>query len=98
MLNSRDVLKLGAAAILVVCLCLGGGREAKALYDVKPDEIPGRPGSIIRIWPLEGAGPAGARADAFRILYRSTGLKGGRSPSPAPSWCRTAQRRPVVGM
>ena len=50
--------------------------EAKALYDVKPDEIPGRPGTIIRIWPLEGGGPASARADAFRILYRSTGLKG----------------------
>jgi pimeloyl-ACP methyl ester carboxylesterase len=74
--NSRHVLKLGAAATLVVCLSLGSGREAKALYDVKPGEIPGRPGTIIRIWPLEGGGPAGARADAFRVLYRSTGLKG----------------------
>jgi acetyl esterase/lipase len=76
MLNSRDVLKLGAAATLVVCLSLCEGREAKALNDVKPDEIPGRPGTIIRIWPLEGGGPSGAGADAFRVLYRSTGLKG----------------------
>jgi len=76
MLKSRDVLKLGAAATLVICLSLDGGREARALYDVKPDEIPGRPGTIIRIWPLEGGGPSGARADAFRVLYRSTGLNG----------------------
>jgi hypothetical protein len=53
------------------------GGEAKALYDVKPDEIPGKPGSIIRIWPLEGGG-AGVvgKGNAFRILYRSTGLNG----------------------
>ena len=32
------------------------------------------PGSIIRVWPLEGGGPGGG--NAFRILYRSTGLSG----------------------
>jgi len=76
MLISTYRFKFAAVATLVVCLSCGGLREAKALYDVKPDEIPGRPGTIIRIWPLEGAGPSGARADAFRVLYRSTGLKG----------------------
>ncbi len=32
------------------------------------------PGSIIRVWPLEGGGPGNSQA--FRILYRSTGLNG----------------------
>jgi acetyl esterase/lipase len=33
-----------------------------------------QPGSILRVWPLEGGGPGSG--DAFRILYRSTDLKG----------------------
>lgn len=37
MLNSRDMLKLGAATTLVACLSFGDLREAKALYDVNPD-------------------------------------------------------------
>ena len=56
------------------CLSLALGREAAALYDVKPGDAVGKPGSIIRVWPLEGGGPGGG--DAFRILYRSTGLNG----------------------
>src|SRR6516164_10868339 len=75
MLNS-GVLKLGATATLVVFLSTGGEREAKALYDVKPNEIPGRPGSIIRIWPLEGGGAGLEGGTGFRVLYRSTGLNG----------------------
>ena len=71
-------LKRAAKAALALCLgfvlSLGLGREARALYDVKPGEASGRPGSIIRVWPLEGGGPGGG--DAFRILYRSTGLSG----------------------
>jgi acetyl esterase/lipase len=76
MLGSGHGSWLAAAAVFGGLLCLAG-REAKALYDVKPDEIPGKPGSIIRIWPLEGGG-AGAvgKGNAFRVLYRSTGLNG----------------------
>jgi hypothetical protein len=59
-----------------VCLSLTVPEPASALYDVTPGEIPGKPGSIIRVWPLEGGGPMGANADAFRILYRSIGLNG----------------------
>jgi acetyl esterase/lipase len=56
-------------------MCLGlGGDSAEALYDVEPGEIAGKPGSIIRVWPLESGGPG--NSDAFRFLYRSTGLKG----------------------
>jgi pimeloyl-ACP methyl ester carboxylesterase len=61
-----------AAVALAFCLGLAFMREAVALYDVKPGEIAGPPGSIVRIFPLEGGGPAGSQA--FRILYRSRGL------------------------
>ena len=70
-------LRLAAAGILAALLSLGAGGAAKALYDVEPSEIPGKPGSIIRIWPLEGGGPGmGGMGDAFRILYRSTDPSG----------------------
>jgi hypothetical protein len=59
------------AAASVLCLCSLVSREAKAVYDVKSGEASGRPGSIIRVWPLEGGGPSGAHSTAFRILYRS---------------------------
>jgi len=70
-------LRLAAAGILAAFLSLGAGGAAKALYDVEPSEIPGKPGSIIRIWPLEGGGPGmGGNGEAFRILYRSTDPSG----------------------
>jgi len=34
----------------------------------------GKPGTIIRVWPLLSGGPG--NSDAFRFIYRSTGLKG----------------------
>jgi acetyl esterase/lipase len=55
-----------------------GGAWAEALYDVKPGEIPGKPGTIIRVWPLESGGPG--NSDAFHFLYRSTGLNGESIP------------------
>jgi acetyl esterase/lipase len=66
-----------ATGVVAAILGLGGGDAAKALYDVSPGEIPGKPGSIIRVWPLEGGGPGmGGMGDAFRILYRSTDPSG----------------------
>lgn len=44
-----------------------------AFYNVSAAELRGGPGTIIRAEAFPGA-PAGA--DAYRILYRSTGLKG----------------------
>jgi len=71
-------LKRATGPVLAVCLgfllSLGFGREARALYEVKPGEASGKPGSIIRVWPLAGGGPGGG--DAFRILYRSTAADG----------------------
>ena len=54
------------------------GDRAEALYDVGSSEIPGKPGTIIRVWPLLSGGPGDS--DAFRFLYRSTGLKGETIP------------------
>lgn len=60
-------------------MCLGLSWDpAEALYDVEAGEIAGQPGSIIRVWPLESGGPG--NSDAFRFLYRSTGLKGEAIP------------------
>jgi hypothetical protein len=73
MLAVRCLSRFAATGAFAVFLSLGGD-PVEALYDVKPGEIPGKPGSIIRVWPLESGGPGDS--DAFRFLYRSTGLKG----------------------
>ncbi|MEG6508267.1 alpha/beta fold hydrolase [Methyloligella sp. 2.7D] len=65
-----------AGLVLAVFLTLFFAQPAAALYDVPSGEIPGKPGSIIRVWPLQGGGPTGAGGKAFRILYRSKGLRG----------------------
>lgn len=49
-------------------------KAAPLLGDVAEAEIThAKPGAIIRIWPLEGGADLGAKA--YRVLYRSTGLK-----------------------
>src|SRR5579885_2419035 len=59
------VVKSLIALFLSLCLLAEGAMAANE-----------GPGSIIRVWPLEGGGPSGAGGTAFRILYRSTGLSG----------------------
>jgi acetyl esterase/lipase len=63
--------KFTAAGLFAMCF---GGDPVEALYDVEPGEIAGKPGSIIRVWPIESGGPG--NSEAFRFLYRSTGLNG----------------------
>jgi acetyl esterase/lipase len=76
----RCLSKFAVAGSLALFVCLSG-KPAEALYDVRPDEIPGRPGTIIRIWPLEGGGPGmGGQGQSFRILYRSTNPSGETIP------------------
>ena len=70
MLNFGGLSRLATIGALAVLGCLAGTPTAKALYDVEPGEIPGKPGTIIRVWPLEGGGPS------VRFLYRATGLNG----------------------
>jgi acetyl esterase/lipase len=62
--NLRSGLRLAVTALVALGLCLGLARMAHA----------DKPGAILRVWPLLGGGPGGG--DAFRILYRSTGLNG----------------------
>jgi len=92
MLKFDCCCRLAAVAAVALCLGLSLSPEAKAIYDVQPGETGGKPGSIIRVWPLEGGGPGGG--NAFRILYRSTGLNGEPiavsgaifiPPAPAPA-------------
>ena len=73
MLAIRCLSRFAATGAFAMFLGLGGD-PAEALYDVEPGEIAGKPGSIIRVWPLESGGPG--NSDAFRFLYRSTGVKG----------------------
>jgi alpha-beta hydrolase superfamily lysophospholipase len=74
MLNLNSYRRLAGAAAFATALAVSGGDHASALSDVTHGEVSGKPGSIIRVWPLAGGGPGGG--DAFRILYRSTGLNG----------------------
>ena len=57
-------LRLAVKAALALCAVFAAEQEAAAEG----------PGSILNVWPLEGGGPASS--EAFRILYRSTGLNG----------------------
>ncbi len=87
-------LRLAAAGILAAFLSLGGA--AKALYDVEARRGPGKPGSIIRVWPLEGGGPGmGGNGDAFRILYRSTDPSGRPIPVSGAIYIQTALPLPA---
>jgi pimeloyl-ACP methyl ester carboxylesterase len=96
-------------AVAATVLCVSLSHEAEAIYDVQPGKASGRPGSIIRVWPLEGGGPSGANSTAFRILYRSTGLNGEPiavsgaifiPPGPAPAGGRNviAWAHPTSGV
>lgn len=70
----RPTLRSRLVSLALLGLALTCSADsAEALYEVNPGEIPGKPGTVIRVWPLEGGGPGG---EAFRILYRSTGLRG----------------------
>ncbi len=105
MRSTGACFSLAAKAAFALRLGLGPGQTAYPIYDVKPGEIAGKPGSITRVWPLEGGGPGGG--DAFRILYRSTGLNGEPiavsgaifiPPGPAPERGRKRVRMALAWM
>jgi acetyl esterase/lipase len=68
----------------VIGVCLGHAARAAVMLvtgvwlgptlSLETAEASQGPGSIVRVWPLEGGGPGDS--EAFRILYRSTGLNG----------------------
>jgi acetyl esterase/lipase len=64
---------VAALALLAVLGCAGPARKPDAFY-APPSPLPaGKPGDVLRMEPAAD-GPDGARA--WRILYRSTGMKG----------------------
>lgn len=81
-MNTRRFLIAAATACLLGTLGLaadgrprfGGDAQAgDAFYAYRPEQARGAPGSIIRMEPVDGA-PLGA--SAYRVLYRSIGVKG----------------------
>ena len=74
-MNVRMSLRTRMAALSVVVAlgCAGAPRKPDAFYQ-PPDPMPaGEPGDVLRAEPVAD-GPEGARS--WRILYRSTGMKG----------------------
>ena len=72
----KDLAGAMAAAIFSIFVLWCG--PAAALYDIHPTEIPGRPGTLIRVWPIGGGGAG--YDQAFRFIYRSTDPRGKTIP------------------
>jgi pimeloyl-ACP methyl ester carboxylesterase len=62
-----------AAALLVLSGYAGAASAQTSFYDAPKSLLPGQPGTLVRRQPIDGA-PLGAAA--YRVLYRSTGMKG----------------------
>ena len=70
----RAVRRFSAlAGLLTLALSAAPAMAQTAFYMPSPDELAGAPGTLIRSEPMPFA-PGGAQA--YRILYRSTGLNG----------------------
>jgi dipeptidyl aminopeptidase/acylaminoacyl peptidase len=62
-----------AAALLSLAFHVGTASAQTPFYDAPRSQLAGEPGTLVRQEPIEGA-PLGA--SAYRVLYRSTGMKG----------------------
>lgn len=61
------------SAALPLALALSALAQGSASADVSPETLlKAKPGTIFRIWPLDGGVRAGIKG--YRILYRSTGM------------------------
>jgi hypothetical protein len=77
-------LMLFVTSLLVVT---GPTRAQTPFYDPPKNMLDGQPGTLVRREPIDGA-PLGAMA--YRVIYRSTGLKNEpifvSGPMAVPSW------------
>jgi len=68
---------LALRALVGICAASGshvaGAHAQSDFYRATEQELAGRPGTLIRQEPMPGAP---LQADAYRVLYRSTGLEG----------------------
>ncbi|HEY3796023.1 MAG TPA: alpha/beta fold hydrolase [Bradyrhizobium sp.] len=62
-----------ASALLVFSGYASAASAQTSFYDAPRSLLPGQPGTLVRQEPIDGA-PFGAAA--YRVLYRSTGMKG----------------------
>jgi acetyl esterase/lipase len=62
-----------AALLLALSACAGAVSAQTSFYDAPRSLLAGGPGTLVRQQPIDGA-PLGAAA--YRVLYRSSGLKG----------------------
>jgi acetyl esterase/lipase len=99
----------GLAAFCVIGICFGGpGALAQSsFYRAPPQDIAGRPGTLIRQEPLGLNAPFGA--SLVRVLYRSTGLHDEPipvsgaviippGPMPPQGWPIVAWAHPTTGV
>ncbi len=94
----RIVLRIAAASLVVLAFGAVAQAAASSFYEATPQELAGKPGTIIRAEPLATSVPPGATA--YRILYRSTGLRGEPIAVSAvvalPEGPAPAEGRPIV--
>jgi pimeloyl-ACP methyl ester carboxylesterase len=104
---SRIVRVIGALLCgAMLALAAGGAQAQTPFYETSAREVAGAPGTLIRYEPMAFA-PAGAQA--YRVLYRSTGMHGEPiavsgvivvPPGPAPEGGRpiVAWAHPTTGV
>ena len=72
-MSNRHPKSAWGAALALLVAAAGQPAAADMLGDVTAAEIrTAKSGALIRLWPLLGGAPEGAKA--YRVLYRSTGL------------------------
>jgi len=100
-LSLKSIGRAASAALLCSGLGLGAAASSGAAKAAEG------PGAILNVWPLAGGGPG--NSEAYRILYRSTGLDGQPiqvsgaiywNPGPAPAGGRNviAWAHPTSGV
>ena len=89
----RYLSRLAATGAFAMFLSFGGDR-AEALYDVEPGEISGKPGTLIRVWPLESGGPGIATRSAFFTAPPDRRARSSRSQARSSSLRARAFRWP----
>jgi alpha-beta hydrolase superfamily lysophospholipase len=68
----QSISRARLAAFFSAAIVVASPAQAEPFYDATPEELRGRPGSLIRVQPL-GSAPHGATA--YKVMYRSEGLR-----------------------
>lgn len=97
MIKRRAGLVLRASIMALIAFSASRASAQTSFYQATPQEIAGQPGTLIRSEPMQFA-PAGAQA--YRVLYRSTGMNGEpiavSGVAVIPPGAAPANGRPIV--